>query len=356
MWNADLRSMQFALATYRLRFIHPFGTAHGLRDGTDAVFVRLMAAGNTGYGEATLPPYLPYDQVSIYSELNNYCDRVGACAIHAEGLPPEADGLSPPARAALHMALMDLRAKEMGCSVESMLTGCGDPVENALAMVTLGHSEVADIDRKLGDLPPTPVLKVKLGAANDAAVLRHLRHRTRGRFFLDANQGYTTVDQAIAAVEALGADRVVGLEQPFAKDRWDLHKVLREQLDVPVYADESVQGMAELERAAEAFDGVNLKLMKCGGLDVAWSMALRARALGLRVMLGSMSESSLGCGAMLALRGHATLLDLDGPWLLANDPFVGLRMEAGRMVLEGSTGIGVEARPDTGLEFTHIGA
>jgi len=347
--------MQLALATYRLRFIHPFGTAHGLRDGTDAVFVRLMRAGNTGYGEATLPPYLPYDQVSVYFELNNYWNQVGACEKHTEGLPPEADRLSPPARAALQMALMDLRAKEMGRSVESVLTGCGEPVENALAMVTLGHSEVADIDRKLDDLPPTSVLKVKLGAANDAAVLRHLRQCKR-RFFLDANQGYTTVDQAIAAVDALGAERVVGMEQPFAKDRWDLHMVLREQMDVPVYADESVQGMAELERAAEAFDGVNLKLMKCGGLDVARTMAERAQELGLRVMLGSMSESSLGCGAMLALRSHATLLDLDGPWLLANDPFVGLRMEAGRMALEGSSGIGVEVRPGIGLEFTHIGA
>lgn len=347
--------MQLALANYRLRFIHPFGTAHGLRDGTDAVFVRLMDEGVTGYGEATLPPYLPYDQSSVYDDLVRYWKSGNRSSGHRNELSPEADGLLPPARAALQMALIDLRAKEMGCSVESMLMAGGQPVEDTRAMVTLGHTEVQYIDLKISGLPMTPVLKVKLGAANDLAVLQHLRQMDR-RFFLDANQGWTSVAQAVEAVQVLGEERVVGLEQPFAKDRWDLHEALRAAADVPVYADESVQGLADLERASGVFDGVNLKLMKSGGLDVALAMAERARALGLRVMLGSMSESSLGCGAMLALRSHAELLDLDGPWLLANDPFQGLRLEAGVMGLDGAVGIGVERRPRTVLEFTDIGA
>ncbi len=352
-----LRSMQFSLAKYRLRFIHPFGTAHGLRDGTDTVFVRITDEGHTGYGEATLPPYLPYDQDSVYAELVRYWRSDGAALVEGAMLtvPPDMQ-LLPPARAALQMAFIDMNAKRIGCSVESMLRTCGPIVEKPQAMVTLGHTDVASIDQKISELPVTEVLKVKLGAANDRAVLEHLRQAVDRRFFLDANQGWTAVADAVEALEALGAERVVGLEQPFAKHRWDLHRALRSVLDVPVYADESVQGPDELERAAEAFDGVNLKLMKCGGLDMALVMAERARALGLRVMLGSMSESSLGCGAMLALRGHAELLDLDGPWLLANDPFQGLRVEAGVMAVDGTVGIGVDRRPGSTLDFVHIGA
>jgi L-alanine-DL-glutamate epimerase-like enolase superfamily enzyme len=352
-----LRTMHLSLANYRLRFIHPFGTAHGLRDGTDAVFVRIEHEGNTGHGEAALPPYLPYDQVSVYSELERYWKYM-APQLAQGPMPPMGHDpqLPPPARAALQMALMDLDARRIGCSVESLLRTCGPIVEKPRAMVTLGHTDVAFIDARISELPVTEVLKVKLGAANDRAVLEHLRQTVDRRFFLDANQGWTTIGEAVAAVQALGAERVVGLEQPFAKHRWDLHRALRSVLDVPIYADESVQGPDELERAVEAFDGVNLKLMKCGGLDMALVMAERARVLGLRVMLGSMSESSLGCGAMLALRGHAELIDLDGPWLLANDPFQGLRLEAGCMAVDGAVGIGVERRPGSCLDFTHIGA
>ncbi|MEZ4755472.1 MAG: enolase C-terminal domain-like protein [Flavobacteriales bacterium] len=348
--------MQLALATYRLRFIHPFGTAHGLRDGTDAVFVRLARRGHTGYGEATLPPYLPYDQPSVHADLTRFWRSHGASIGERSDLPAAADDLLPPARAALQMALMDLNAKEMGLSVESLLIAGGRTVDNSRSMVTMGHTAVQDIDMKISELPLTPVLKVKLGAANDRAVLEHLGQVHDRRFFLDANQGWTSVAQAVEAVQVLGEERVVGLEQPFAKDRWDLHRALRNEVDVPVYADESVQGLNELERAVEAFDGVNLKLMKCGGLDVALAMAERAGNLGLKVMLGSMSESSLGCGAMLALRSHATLLDLDGPWLLANDPFQGLRLEDGLMAVDGRSGIGVGRRSGTVLDFTSIGA
>lgn len=348
--------MQLALATYRLRFTHPFGTAHGLRDGTDAVFVRLSAGGMSGYGEATLPPYLPYDQSSVYADLIRFWRSFGTSIGERIDLPAAAEGLLPPARAALQMALMDLRSKEMSRSVESVLISGGHGVDNSQAMVTLGHSAVEDIDQKISELPRTPVLKVKLGATNDRAVLEHLGQQRDRRFFLDANQGWTAVAQAVEAVRVLGEERVVGLEQPFAKDRWDLHQALRQAVAVPVYADESVQGLNELERAVEAFDGVNLKLMKCGGLDVALAMAERARDLGLHVMLGSMSESSLGCAAMLALCSHATLLDLDGPWLLANDPFQGLRLEDGLMAVDGRSGIGVERRSGTVLDFTPVGA
>lgn len=348
--------MELAIAPYRLKFIHPFGTAHGLRDGTDSVFVRLSRGDIHGYGEATIPPYLDQTQELVIQQLRSlYIKRSSEWNSKPfEGDHP--DELCPPARAAIQMAHTDLINREKGQMIGSKIRSTERRPAGSMCMMTLGHTTVSDISLKLSQLPRSGVLKVKLGAPNDLDVIKAIKELDDRRLFLDANQGWTQVTQAEAAVNIAGRDRVIGLEQPFAKDRWNLHRELKERLGVPIFGDESIQGLADLERAGEAFDGVNLKLMKCGGLDVAAAMAERARELGLKVMLGSMSESSLGCAAMASLAGMADLLDLDGPWLISNDPFQGLRMEQGTLAVEGMAGFGVELRPDHKLEFTRIGA
>ncbi|MGV3638327.1 MAG: enolase C-terminal domain-like protein [Flavobacteriales bacterium] len=344
--------MEFALARYSLRFKHPFGTAHGLRDGTDSVFVRIRRMGSVGYGEATLPPYLSETQDSVHEELERFWLKFGRGSDASVGRLP-VNELSAPARAALQVSHRMLILNELNGLTESndRLTWSRSA---ATCMVTLGHTEVGRIPLKLSELPAAPILKVKLGASNDREFLRALRQMDDRKLFLDANQGWTSVDQALAAIELVGVERVVGLEQPFAKDRWDLHAQLSRECPVPVYGDESIQGPDDLERAPEAFGGVNLKLMKCGGLDVAEAMAERARELGLQVMLGSMSESTLGCGAMASLQHLADLADLDGPWLISNDPFEGLEMHHGRLVVEGLQRI--KLKEPSLLEFRPIGA
>jgi L-alanine-DL-glutamate epimerase-like enolase superfamily enzyme len=345
--------MEFALARYRLRFKHPFGTAHGLRDGTDSVFVRIRRKGFVGYGEATLPPYLNETQDSVNEELECFWLKFGRELDTADGPRRINSPLSAPARAAVQVAHRRLIANELTVSFES-----GSRVQKrgstATCMVTLGHTEVERIALKLKELPAAPILKVKLGAANDLEFLRAVSQMDARKLFLDANQGWTSLDQALAAIEVVGVERVEGLEQPFAKDRWDLHKDLAKECPVTVYGDESIQGPDDLERSPEAFGGVNLKLMKCGGLDVAEAMAERARGLGLKVMLGSMSESTLGCGAMASLQHLADLADLDGPWLISNDPFEGLEMYNGQLAMEGIERI--RLKEPSSLEFNPIGA
>ncbi len=343
--------MQLALARYRLLFHHPFGTAHGLRDGTDSVFVQLSNDGLHGYGEATLPPYLPHSQDSVHEELS----RIDFNRIPLLLTDPSA-ALTPPARAALSLAYYDLISKEISVSISSYLTIPDGARSKAMAMVTLGHSKLGEIALKLTELPQMAVLKVKLGSADDEGTLESVKSLDDRPLFLDANQGWTSVGQAMKAIAVAGEDRVLGLEQPFAKERWDLHAELRRSTRIPVYGDESIQGLADLERAPEAFDGVNLKLVKCGGLDRAMVMAERAAELGLKVMLGSMSESSLGCGAMVHLAGMAELVDLDGPWLVRNDPFCGLGLSDGRFTLDGSVGVGVRPRSGHALDWIPIGA
>lgn len=348
--RVDLRSMEMALARFRLLFIHPFGTAHGLRDGTDSVFVRLTHGQRVSYGEATLPPYLNETQESVHEELTSFWLKLKGGNV-GKSWGEAARALSSPARAAFHMAYNGLMNNDIVYEISS--NGISD---RGLVMVTVGMGPIEDIELKLNELPISPVLKVKLGSPEDLRTIETVKRLDHRRLFLDANQGWNSVEHAVRVIEAAGPERVVGLEQPFPKDRWDMHRELKARTDVPIYADESIQGPADLERAPEAFDGVNLKLMKCGGLDIAGQMAQRARELGLRVMLGSMSESSLGCGAMATLAGSADLVDLDGPWLIKNDPFTGLSMKQGQLVLAGDSSSGIKLREPSLLEFVPIGA
>jgi len=347
--------MELAIARYRLLFKHPFGTAHGLRDGTDSVFVRLIEGDLVGYGEATLPPYLKETQESVIqellsSEVKQFIESIDSSS--HQKFPSELL-LSGPSRAALSTAYYDLISKYLGIGINELLQ-VGSKPKRPKTMVTLGHSKQDEIASKLVELPASDLLKVKLGSDMDRSTLEALSTLDDRPFFLDANQGWTRVEQALELISLVGADRVRGIEQPFAKERWDLHHELKRRTDVPVFGDESIQGLDDLESAAEAFSGVNLKLMKCGGLDNALTMAKRAKELGLEVMLGSMSESSLGCGAMAALSGSAELLDLDGPWLIKNDPFQGLSMSNGSLQIAGGNGIGVDPRQGLELDWVKL--
>ena len=134
----------------------------------------------------------------------------------------------------------------------------------------------------------------------------------------------------------------MGLEQPFPASAWTLHEELkRETSTVPLFADESFQGLGDLDQVCRAFDGVNIKLAKCGGIDRAMEIARNANGRDLRVMLGSMSEGALGCAAAWQLSGLADLCDLDGPWLIRNDPFQGFRMVGGVYEVDDGPGLNV---------------
>ena len=153
-----------------------------------------------------------------------------------------------------------------------------------------------------------------------------------------------------------GEGRIVGIEQPFGKENWALHKDLSRSTSVPIFGDESIQGLDDLDRARGVFGGVNIKLIKCGGLDRAAEIIRKGNALGMQIMLGCMSESSLGCGAMAQLAPFADLVDLDGPWLISNDPFKGLVMDGRSLKCLGDAGIGIELIDTAGLTWTTIGA
>lgn len=341
--------VEFSYCPYRLLFKHPFGTAHGVRTGTDAVFLRVAMDGVVGYGEATLPPYLEETVPQVVERLAGFAaepmiDLRVALQRLVEDPAYEA---APGFRNAVHMALLDALSRYSQVAVDQILNI--DRSKYAVALMTLGITDQADVAAKLAELPDTGAIKVKVDGSTTASYLKLIMSLTDSKLFIDANQGLERVEQALDLFRWVGPDRLLGLEQPFGRMRWAEQAELGQRCAAVVYGDESIWGPADLERAAGAFSGVNIKLMKCGGLDQAVAMARRAGALGMRVMLGSMSESSLGCTAMARLTGMADVADLDGPWLIRNDPFAGIGLQDRRLVVPDGLGIGAQLRAD--LEF-----
>src|SRR5690606_2342203 len=188
---------------------------------------------------------------------------------------------------------------------------------------------------------PADVYKVKLARPGDIDLLRGLRSATTAPFRVDVNEGWSYEDtlRLLPELEALG---VAVLEQPLPKTAWEEMEALKAQSRIPLFADEACAGEADVAKCAAAFHGINVKLSKCGGLTPAQRMITEARGLGLKVMLGSMSESSIGTAALLHLGAAADLIDADGPLLLAQDHASGLQYEAGKVSLGAGTGLCIQ--------------
>lgn len=347
-------SLRISYCPFRLLFRHPFATSHGVREGTDSIFIRLEEEGFTGYGEVTLPPYLkekPKDVVALLHHLAAL--RIADADALLKVLDDEAvfGEWSPGCRAGLHTALIDLIGKKGERTARELLHL--PDTNTAITLMTVGITPLAELEERLHELPFSGALKVKVGHEGSVAMLQRIMALDGRPLFLDANQGLTHVDDALELTAVVG-DRLLGLEQPFPVGMDDLQRSLQERIETSVYGDESIQNETDIPLQHANFKGLNIKLMKCGGLDRAKQMSERGKALSMQVMLGSMSESSLGCSALAQLAGHAQVLDLDGPWLIKNDPFTGITLEKGRLRVPSGPGIGARLQAD--LAFHSAGA
>ncbi|MFZ1686568.1 MAG: enolase C-terminal domain-like protein [Flavobacteriales bacterium] len=346
-------SLGISACPFHLLFKHPFGTAHGVRSGTDSVFVRLEQDGVFGHGEATMPPYVPEDQGSVLAVLASL-DLTGIDLPSDLGIllarSMHLVGSAPCARAALTTAAFDLAGKLLNRPTWQMLE-VPEPV-GARMMFTLGLCAFDHIPTRISELPECDVLKVKLDGSLDIERTAIIKGHWSKALFLDVNQGWRTEQQANVVLDAIQGIQVAGIEQPYPKDDLETNRLLQRWGRATVFADESVQGLPDVRDRGQGFGGVNIKLMKCGGLDQAKAMAEIARANGQQVLLGSMSESSLGCTAAAHLSGTADLLDLDGPWLIVNDPFKGIGTRKGRLTLPEGPGLGVDQTAQ--LDFSSI--
>jgi L-alanine-DL-glutamate epimerase-like enolase superfamily enzyme len=313
----------------------------GARRRHENLLVRIEHEGLEGLGEAAPSRYYGESRALAAAALEAWAPHLGEDPFALEALGARLDAVLEgqwAARAALDAALHDWIGKRLGLPVWRLL-GL-DAAAAPRSCVTLGMAEPAEMEQKLETVLDFPLLKVKLGAPGDVENLRLVRRRYTGKLQVDANTAWSPADavRVLRQIEPLGIELV---EQPVPREDLAGLRWVRERSGIPVFADESAHHLRDLGNLVGCVDGVNLKIMKTGGLREMLRMVHAARALGLKVMLGSMVESSLALSAAAQLAPLADYLDLDGHWLLADDPFAGAPRERGVIALSERPGLGV---------------
>ncbi len=245
------------------------------------------------------------------------------------------------AKSAIDMALHDRLGKKLGIPLYQ-LWGL-NPQKTPNTAFTIGLDEPAVMAEKARQATEYPILKVKLGTPRDIEIIRALRNVTDKPIYVDANTAWTP-KEAVDKIHQLAQYGVELIEQPTkADDRMGL-KFVREHVALPIIADESVKRASDIPSLADCVDGINIKLVKCGGLLEAHRMIHVARAHGLKVMLGCMIETSLSITAAAHLTPLVDYADLDGNLLISNDPYTGVTLDKGRLILPNRPGIGALTR------------
>ena len=335
--------MELRFYPYELQLQHTFTVSTYSRKTTPDVQVEIDYQGYTGYGEASMPPYLGQSVESVTAFLQKVDLSQFADPFCLEDILEYVDSLSPgdsAAKAAVDIALHDLVGKLLGAPWYRIWGYNPEKAPSTTFTIGIDTPEVVR-EKTLECADRFNILKVKVGTASDKEMITTIRSVTDLPIAVDANQGWTDRSQALEMIHWLKEHGIVMVEQPLPVDRYDDLAWLREKSPLPVYGDESIQGLDDVRRAVGLFDGINIKLMKCGGLRNAHKMVDLARGLGLKVMLGCMTETSCAVSAAAQLSPAVDFADLDGNLLISNDLFDGVGLQAGRLVLPDRPGIGV---------------
>ncbi len=336
--------MQLRLKKYILPLKHRFSISRESHDFQDTLIVSLSLDGHTGYGETTSNPYYQVTLPSLTEEIESIRKEVETFAFEKPGdfhsFLAQKD-VSNFALCALDLAAHDLYGKLLGKPLYEIW---GTTLENyPITNYTIGIASVEKMRAKMQETP-WPIYKIKLGTPEDVAIVRELRKHTDSVFRIDANCAWSakeTVENA-PLLKDLGVEF---LEQPLRADDWHgMEKVMHHSV-LPVIADESCLMEEDVEKCAHHFNGVNIKLTKCGGLTPALRMIKRAKELGLKTMVGCMTESTVGISAIAQLLPQLDYVDMDGPLLLKEDIADGIEiLEGGKLIFPTLGGSGVTLR------------
>ncbi|MDX2437002.1 MAG: dipeptide epimerase [Acidobacteriota bacterium] len=333
--------LQLRHRDYVLQLRHTFRLARGDSDSRRVLMVEIEHDGLVGRGEAA--PIARYGQdadsaARAAEEMVAHLEDVRAFdeAAARVAVPGE-----PAAEAAIDMALRDLAGKRLGVPLYQLM-GI-DPGTMPVTSFTIGMDTPEIVEQKVREAEGFAVFKVKMGSKDDQRVLETVRSVTNRPVRVDANEGWTLRD-AIERLDWLQKMGVELVEQPLPSHQHREMCELKERSPLPLFADESVARAEDIPRLAEAFDGINIKLMKCGGIGEAVRMIHVARAHGMKIMLGCMVESSMAITAAAHLAPLVDYADLDGNLLITNDPYIGAEVREGRLVLPSEPGLGVRDR------------
>ncbi|MEO5571804.1 MAG: dipeptide epimerase [Bacteroidia bacterium] len=335
--------MKLRFYPFDLKFRHPFAIAAGKRDFTPVVYVELQYENLIGYGEAALPPYLTETQQSVINFLSKLDLQQFSSPIEKEKILHyvfSIDKNNNAAKAAVDIALHDLTGKILEKPCHQMF---GLEKENTpYTTFTIGMDTPKIILQKLQEAKDFNLLKIKLGGPFDKLIIETIRNETDKPICVDANQGWNEKEFALDMIYYLKEQGAIFIEQPLEKNKIEDAQWLKEKSPLPVITDEAVQIFDDIEKIKDAYHGINIKLMKCGGMHEALKMIKRAKELDMKILIGCMSESSCGVSAAAQLSPLTDWADLDGPLLISNDPFKGIAYEEGKIILNDNSGIGVE--------------
>jgi L-alanine-DL-glutamate epimerase-like enolase superfamily enzyme len=330
----------------RLQLRHTWTTVMSSSDTRDTILVRYARDGVVGYGEGA--PIKRYRETA-----EEGVQALGAVrSLLLAGDPWQHQQLMAKVvaqlpgqwalKSALNAALLDWVCKRLGVPLYRYL-GL-DPGQAPVTTFSIGIDNPEVTRQKVREAAEYPVLKIKVGLTSDEATIAAVRSQTRKPLRVDANEGWHSKEEALRKIKWLETQGVELIEQPLPAAMHDEHRWLRQQVDMPIFADESCLHPADIPRLADAYDGVNVKLDKCGGIWEALRMIYTARAHGLKVMLGCMISSSLAIAAAAHLSPLVDYADLDGFLLIGNDPFSGLRTDHGKLMLPAEPGLGIGPR------------
>jgi L-alanine-DL-glutamate epimerase-like enolase superfamily enzyme len=243
------------------------------------------------------------------------------------------------AKAAIDIALMDWTGQKLGIPLYRLF-GL-DPADAPVTTFSIGIDKAGVIKQKVREAAAYPILKIKVGLGNDEEIIEAVRSVTDKPLRLDANEGFQSKEEAVRKInwfEKMGAELI---EQPLPAHLLEETRWIRSRVHIPIIGDEAVLHAPDLPKAASYFDGINVKLDKAGGINEAFRMISMARALGMKVMLGCMISSAVSITAAAHLSPLVDYPDLDGNLLIANDPYEGVLVKNGKLILPDRPGLGL---------------
>lgn len=326
---------------FHLLFKEPFRIAHGVRYGTDSVFIKIKCRNVYGYGECTMPPYLNENKETAEEFLIRFSQVVSTFSTYDDIINHlHSFNNNSFIRAGLEMALLDLSARHEQKQVSELL-GVGK-FSSCKTTMTIAISDAASIAQRLDGLERFSLLKIKMGGADDIKMIEEIRKHTKADLCVDVNQGWKSVDEALNKINRLKDLGVLFVEQPLPVTMIKETKKLCAESSLPIYGDESIWTVSDIRMYKDCLSGINVKLMKTGGLLRALEMIEAAKENQMKVLVGCMSESSCGISAAAQISALCDYCDLDGPLLISNDPFTGVSYQDDKLTIKLKEGLGVE--------------
>lgn len=344
--------MELTFEPFEAKMKHVFTIANFSRSTTPIVLTRITWNGYTGYGEASMPPYLGETTASVIEFLKKVDLGRFSSPFQMEEILTYVDSIctnNTAAKCAVDIALHDLCGRIMGQPWWKIWGWSNQNLPSTSVTVGLAYASDGSIDKeevrkKTRECLEYNLIKVKLGNSeeNDKTMINTIREITDLPIVIDANQGWKDKSHALKMIEWLAGKGIEMIEQPMPKLLLDDQAWLHDRSPLPVIADEACQRLSDIMKLKGAYDGINIKLMKCTGMREAREMVSLARALNMKIMMGCMTETSVAISAAAQFASQLHWADLDGNWLIANDCFTGMKVVEGRITLEDKPGIGVE--------------